>query len=148
MPSLLQHVQKKERKGKYHRCSIKTKAIHRFNQRNSFKLQKNKSGQITYQPGNLSVSQNGLQLSKGLKSKIVATSGNLVAYTNGETSDNPFHMHPDGAAVFQDPSGSGWVYMSNSEVDSANGGVARNSIIRLHSNIIIWLLVELHSVYQ
>ena len=58
-----------------------------------------------------------------MKSKIVATSGNIVAYTNGETSDNPFHMHPDGAAVFQDPSGSGWVYMSNSEVDSANGGV-------------------------
>jgi len=78
---------------------------------------------VTYRPGELSVSQNGLRLSTGLTSKIIATSGQRVTFVNGQTSPQRFHYKPDGAAVFTHPDSDGWVYVSNSEVSGGDGGV-------------------------
>jgi len=61
---------------------------------------------------------NGVMLPKGFKSRIVATSGQLVdgtAYT--------WHGAPDGGACFPTPDG-GWVYVSNSETGAAQTGGA------------------------
>lgn len=62
-------------------------------------------------------------LSKGLSAKIVATSGLQVPYADGTFSSSTFHKDPDGGAVFADPNGNGWVYVSNSEVSNSKGGV-------------------------
>ena len=84
---------------------------------------------VTYRPGELIVQENGMILSKGLKSRLLAKTGQKVEYHNGETSDIPFHIRPDGAAVFPVPDdyGSnkgGWVYVSNSEgQEQGSGGV-------------------------
>jgi hypothetical protein len=53
--------------------------------------------------------ENGIRLPKGLKSRVVAVSGNKV--TN---SGYVWHASPDGGACFTRPSG-GWIYVSNSE---------------------------------
>ena len=76
----------------------------------------------TYFPGKLSVEQNGLVLSEGLTSRVIAVSGMPVLYSNGDQSIIPFHSNPDGAAVFELPEG-GWKYVSNSEKDENRGGV-------------------------
>ena len=60
---------------------------------------------------------NGLELPVGFSSRVVATSGQTVAGT-GYT----WHDEPDGGAVFPTTSG-GWIYVSNSERGSGNGGV-------------------------
>src|SRR5882757_482289 len=58
---------------------------------------------------------NGIQLPAGFTSRIVARSGQQVAgYT--------WHPAPDGGAVFAD--GSGWIYVSNSEVNPSGGASA------------------------
>jgi Bacterial protein of unknown function (DUF839) len=78
----------------------------------------------TYVPGLAVVSENGLLLSHGLKSRIIAVSGQPVSYDNGTgQSTEAFHALPDGATVFQDPSSSNYKYVSNSEVSSGGGGV-------------------------
>jgi Bacterial protein of unknown function (DUF839) len=78
----------------------------------------------TYVPGLAVVSENGLLLSQGLKSRIIAVSGQPVTYDNGAGQSNKaFHALPDGAAVFRDPSSSNYKYVSNSEVNSGGGGV-------------------------
>jgi secreted PhoX family phosphatase len=59
---------------------------------------------------------NGLMLPAGFTSRVVATSGSLVAGTQ-----YTWHAAPDGGATFEAPDG-GWVYVSNSEVN-ATGGV-------------------------
>jgi hypothetical protein len=67
---------------------------------------------------------NGLFLSEGLASRLVAQSFakvNLSAYGNESILD--FHDRPDGAAVFP-TSDAGWVYVSNSEVTAEKGGGA------------------------
>ena len=74
---------------------------------------------MTYVPGELSVDENGLLLSTGLTSRIIARQGRPVQYLNGEESRTHFHTRPDGAAVFENPAG-GWIYVSNSE-DSPGG---------------------------
>lgn len=78
----------------------------------------------TYKPGDLKVQQNGLMLSTGLSGKIIATSGTKVGYSDGSFSSDSFHGAPDGGAVFMNPDGDGsWVYVSNSELGSNQGGV-------------------------
>ncbi len=60
---------------------------------------------------------NGLMLPAGFTSRVVATSGAPVAGTQ-----HVWHSAPDGGATFETTDG-GWVYVSNSEVDTARGGV-------------------------
>ena len=77
---------------------------------------------ITYRPGDLTISMNGLLLSSGLRAEIIAKSGKPVMYSNGKTSDTDFHKAPDFAGTFSAPNG-GWIYASNSEVEDGKGGV-------------------------
>jgi secreted PhoX family phosphatase len=60
---------------------------------------------------------NGLRLLPGMQSRIIARSGQPVL------SSSPFRLHasPDGGATFATPDG-GWVYVSNSEVKTEEGG--------------------------
>ena len=60
-------------------------------------------------------------LSTGLRSKIIATSGERVNLVNGGTSEKKFHQKPDGAAIFPTDD-DGWVYVSNSEVSPEDEG--------------------------
>ena len=77
----------------------------------------------TFVPGLLVVNENGLVLSKGLKSKRIARSGAKVKYGDGSLSEKQFHVNPDAGATFKASDG-GFVYVSNSE-DRRNkmGGV-------------------------
>ncbi len=52
-------------------------------------------------PGKLNVRENGLLLSAGLTSKIIARSGQFVTYVGGSISNERFHHEPDGAATFK-----------------------------------------------
>jgi Bacterial protein of unknown function (DUF839) len=69
---------------------------------------------------------NNLRLSQGLSAKIIARSGQRVAYTSPEASTSQstlnFHGNADGADVFALPNG-GYVYASNAELGSGAGGV-------------------------
>ena len=80
-----------------------------------------------YEPGRLDVFQLEMYLSRGLTSKVIATAGSHVTYANAIKSAAPFHIEPDGAAVFEDDSAGnnpgGWIYVSNSEGDNGQGGV-------------------------
>lgn len=78
---------------------------------------------VTFVPGDLSVKENGLILSRGLQSQVIAVSGQPIIYRNGRRSRSNFHKNPDGGAVFADPEGRGWVYVSNSELEKSKGGV-------------------------
>jgi secreted PhoX family phosphatase len=62
------------------------------------------------------VDANGLQLPQGFSSRIVARSNVVVSGTTYK-----WHRAPDGGRVFAAPDG--WVYVSNSELGSGNGGV-------------------------
>jgi secreted PhoX family phosphatase len=57
---------------------------------------------------------NGLMLSSGFTSRVIARSGQRVAGTS-----YTWHPAPDGGACFAD--GTGWIYVSNSEVASTGG---------------------------
>ena len=61
--------------------------------------------------------ENGLRLPLGFTSRVVATTGEVV--TN---SSYQWHGSPDGGATFATGDG-GWVYVSNAERSSGNGGV-------------------------
>jgi secreted PhoX family phosphatase len=65
--------------------------------------------------GLLAADGNGIRLPSGFSSRVVARTGQKVAGTN-----YTWHPAPDGGACFAD--GSGWIYVSNSEV-SGTGGV-------------------------
>jgi len=78
---------------------------------------------ITYFPGKLSYAQNGLLLSEGLQSRIIAKSAEKLQFVDGSFSRFGFHRNPDGAAVFADPDTGGWIYVSNSETAHGDGGV-------------------------
>lgn len=81
--------------------------------------------EVTYRPGHLIVRENGLILSKGLKSRLIARTGQRVKLFNGKLSPTPFHIRPDGAATFEIKSGKykgGWVYVSNSEGQKRGSG--------------------------
>ncbi|HEU5469158.1 MAG TPA: alkaline phosphatase PhoX, partial [Actinophytocola sp.] len=60
---------------------------------------------------------NGIQLPAGFTSRIVARSGQQVGGTG-----YVWHAAPDGGAVFAD--GSGWIYVSNSEINPGGGASA------------------------
>lgn len=60
---------------------------------------------------------NGIQLPPGFTSRVIARTGDPI----GESAYT-WHTAPDGGACFATPDG-GWVYVSNSEVDSGGGGV-------------------------
>src|SRR3712207_1424060 len=60
---------------------------------------------------------NGIQLPAGFTSQVVARSGQVVPGTS-----YVWHQAPDGGAVI--PNGSGWIYVSNSEVAASSGGGA------------------------
>ena len=66
----------------------------------SYCYQKPPDGTPTYVPGDLTVYENGLELSTGLQSRIIARTGDPVLYINGSSSSTLFHKYPDGAAVF------------------------------------------------
>ena len=55
---------------------------------------------VTYVPGLLTVEENGLLLSQGLTSRIIAQRRRRVEYANGELSIEPFHRRPDYGATF------------------------------------------------
>ena len=68
---------------------------------------------------------NGLMLPPGFTSRVVATTGSLVAGTGFV-----WHGAPDGGATFGTSDG-GWIYVSNAELSSGNGGVGA---IRFNAN--------------
>jgi hypothetical protein len=77
----------------------------------------------TYNPGNLTVQENGLLLSEGLTSRIIAISGQPVKLVNGSNSTVNFHFKPDAGATYEGPNGT-WMYVSNSEMRyTFDGGV-------------------------
>jgi len=79
---------------------------------------------VTFIPGEFTVSENGLSLSTGLTSRLIATSGSKVTYANGGKSAVSYHSRPDFGAAFNITLGSntgGWIYLQNSE--SSPGGV-------------------------
>lgn len=64
-----------------------------------------------------SADTNGIMLPEGFTSRVIARSTQTVANT-GYT----WHSAPDGGACFAD--GTGWIYVSNAELSSGNGGVS------------------------
>ncbi|MFE3494092.1 PhoX family protein [Streptomyces sp. NPDC059175] len=60
---------------------------------------------------------NGIQLPGGFTSRVIARSGRTVSGTS-----YAWHPAPDGGACFTD--GSGWIYVSNSEVNPGGGASA------------------------
>lgn len=78
-----------------------------------------------FELGQLRELKGGVHLSQGLKIRVIARSGELVNLPSQDANKNhissiPFHMNPDGAAIFQSRKG-GFVYVSNAE--SNKGGV-------------------------
>jgi uncharacterized protein len=70
------------------------------------------------------VKENGLLLSTGLKSRIIAKKGQVVQYGRGQ-SNAKFHVDPDAGATFPDPDQNnegGWIYVSNSETRKTHTG--------------------------
>jgi secreted PhoX family phosphatase len=67
---------------------------------------------------------NGIQLPVGFTSRVIARSGQNVGSTTYK-----WHSAPDGGACFAD--GTGWIYVSNSEVSASAGGGA--SAVRFNS---------------
>ncbi|SNT57676.1 WD40-like Beta Propeller Repeat [Streptosporangium subroseum] len=65
----------------------------------------------------LAADANGVQLPAGFTSKVIARSGQVVPGTS-----YTWHSAPDGGACFAD--GSGWIYVSNSEVNPGGGASA------------------------
>ncbi|MDB1089063.1 DUF839 domain-containing protein [Streptomyces sp. ACA25] len=59
----------------------------------------------------------GIRLPSGFTSRVVARSGQTVTGTGYR-----WHGAPDGGACFRD--GSGWIYVSNAELDSPSGGAS------------------------
>ena len=62
---------------------------------------------------------NGLQLPAGFSSRVVATTGQVVAGTS-----YAWHTAPDGGATFATEDG-GWIYVSNSESSPGGAGMVR-----------------------
>lgn len=82
---------------------------------------------VTYLPGLLSVEENGLILSQGLTSRVIARSGQRVPLKWGNSSALAFHGRPDFGATFRVPDDvtenqGGWVYVSNSEMPEEGAG--------------------------
>jgi hypothetical protein len=65
----------------------------------------------------LAADANGVMLPAGFTSRVVARTGRAVPGTS-----YVWHGAPDGGACFAD--GTGWIYVSNSELDAGTGGVS------------------------
>jgi sugar lactone lactonase YvrE len=68
----------------------------------------------------LPADKNGVQLPKGLSSRIIATSGQAVVKTAINDKAYLWHAAPDGGACFATADG-GWIYVSNSEMSNTGG---------------------------
>ncbi|MDQ8701073.1 DUF839 domain-containing protein [Streptomyces sp. LHD-70] len=60
---------------------------------------------------------NGIHLPSGFSSRVIARSGQKVTGT-----DHTWHNAPDGGACYED--GTGWIYVSNSEINPGGGASA------------------------
>ncbi len=83
---------------------------------------------VSYLRGLLIIEENGLLLSEGLTSRIIATRRQPVEYANGLQSQEPFHRRPDYGACFPVPPDAtenqgGWAYVSNSELGGPPSGM-------------------------
>ena len=76
---------------------------------------------VSYEPGNLSVFQENIHLSKGLQARLLAKKNLPVQLAFGGSSNLNFHARPDFGATFAVSDG-GWVYVSNSEMEPAGTG--------------------------
>jgi hypothetical protein len=69
----------------------------------------------------------GIEMSKGLKVRLIATSKENVKYTNGSESQIKYHEQSDAAGIIPlnpaYPLEDGYVYVTNSEMDDGEGGV-------------------------
>lgn len=85
--------------------------------------EKDESPAPTFRHGELSVDvpSLGIRLSTGMTVRVVARANEKVRLANNALSSIPFHTLPDGAAVF--PLSTGYVYVSNSEMNYGLGGV-------------------------
>lgn len=94
---------------------------------------------ITYRPGILSHQEAGLLLSKGLRARVVARSGQKVTYNNGQQSREKFHGRPDGGDCVPDTRSNnegGYIYVSNSEMrfQDTNGKAGQGGVGALTFN--------------
>ena len=99
---------------------------------------------VTYVPGDLSLSEVGLDLSRGLRARIIATTGQRVTYHDGTKSARSFHGNPDFGATFLDTRGNnegGWVYVSNSEMNTTGAGGVGAITFDKDGNIIDYRMV-------
>lgn len=99
---------------------------------------------ITYRPGFLTVSENGLLLSTGLRARIIARTGQFVPYVNGKQSSIRFHTRPDFGATFPDPNPlnkGGWIYTSNAEAKTKGAGGVGAITFNRNGNVIDYKMV-------
>jgi hypothetical protein len=77
----------------------------------------------TFVMGDLTVSLTnlGIKVCTGMSARVIAKANQPVKFKNGSSSTLKFHSMADGAGIF--PVESGYVYVSNSEMDSKRGGV-------------------------
>ena len=75
----------------------------------------------------IAVSELGIEVSSGLNVKLIAREGDPVQFANGGRSVDSWHTKCDAAGIVlldpENPTESGYVYMSNSEVEDYGGGV-------------------------
>jgi hypothetical protein len=95
-------------------------------------------------PSRITVNENGLLLSTGLPSRIIAQAGKPVQYDPGGSSSVEFHKDPDAADVSETPDG-GWIYVSNSE--DLPGGVGAIRFDNL-GNVVNYQMVAEQSTYN
>ena len=75
----------------------------------------------------IAVPELGIMVSSGLNVKLIAREGDPVQFANGDRSVDSWHTKCDAAGIVlldpENPTESGYVYMSNSEVKDYGGGV-------------------------
>ena len=99
---------------------------------------------VTYVPGLLAeveTLEGKMMISAGLKCTIIAKSGEKVTYKDGNTSDIEFHDLPDAGNCFRDTNGTGWIYVSNSEVKKEKKGGVGALTFDSEGNIIKYQMI-------
>ena len=75
----------------------------------------------------IAVPELGIEVSSGLNVKLIAREEDPVQFANGDRSVDSWHTKCDAAGIVlldpENPTESGYVYMSNSEVEDYGGGV-------------------------
>jgi len=95
-------------------------------------------------PGDLSRTEAGLLLSRGLRARVIAKTGEQVQYSNDAISSRVFHAYPDFGATFPDTRPNnigGWVYVSNSEVDYIREGGVGAITFNKDGNVIDYRMI-------